>query len=337
LNETQLDEVMSLPSMALIRYIKQLDGDLMILGIAGKIGVQLGIEAIRAIEAAGVKKKVIGVSRFSDESARRQLEEAGIETIQCDLLDSDQVARLPRFKNVVYMVGKKFGTTGSEGTTWVMNTVIPSNVAKHFHDSRIVVFSTGCVYDFVPITSGGSLETDELGPRGEYANSTVGRERVFSYYSEVYQIPICLIRLNYAIDLRYGVLLEIGRKVFAGEPVELSMGHVNVIWQGDVIDQTLLSFSLCDVPAVPLNMTGPETISVRYVAEQFASLFGKTAEFIGAPGEKALLNNASLAADKFGYPQVPLLTMIRWTAKWIEIGGNVLDKPTHFEVTDGKY
>lgn len=335
--EDELDEVMSTPTAELIEYMKHLDGDIIILGIAGKIGITLGMAAKRAIDRAGIKKAVIGVSRFRVAGSLEKLEQSGIKTIVCDLAVPEQVSELPVVKNVVFMTGKKFGTTDAEGSTWVMNTIVPGNVARYFRESRIVAFSTGCVYDLVQVRSGGSVESDPLTPQGEYANSTVGRERVFLYYSEKNKTPVCLLRLNYAIDLRYGVLREIGEKVMKEEPIDLYAGHVNVIWQGDVINQTLLAFACCEVPARPINITGPETIPIEYAANHFGKLFGKKVRFTGAPSDTALLSNAGEAAGIFGYPRVPLITMIQWTARWLKIGGASLNKPTHFEVRNGKY
>jgi len=336
-DETQLDEVMSRGSEPLVRLVQEIDGDIIILGIAGKIGAHLGMAAVRAIEKAGVKKKVIGVSRFSEEGIRKKLESAGIETIQCDLLDVEAVNRLPSVPNVIFMAGKKFGTRGSEDLTWAMNTILPANVARHFTESRIVVFSTGNVYDLAPVCGAMPTEEDPTNPLGEYAQSTLGRERVFEYFCNHKKIPVCIFRLNYAVDLRYGVLRDIGDRVFAGQPIDLSTGHVNVIWQGDVVNQAIQCLAQCSCPANIINITGPETASVRYIASRFARLFDKDVVFINEERPTALLNNAAKAANLFGYPSVPLLRMIEWTAHWIKIGGPSLDKPTHFEVRNGKF
>jgi len=336
-SEEQLDEVMSCGSPDLIRMMKDISGDIIILGCAGKIGVQLAMAAVKAIAKAGIKNKVIGVSRFSDDTVRKKMESFGIKTIKCDLLNRDLVNDLPKVPNVIFMAGRKFGTGGSEDRTWAINTVLPANVAHHFKDSRIAAFSTGNVYDLVSVCGAMPTEEDPTNPRGEYAQSTLGRERVFEYYSNLNQTPVCIIRLNYAIDLRYGVLRDIGNRVLAGQPIDLSTGHVNVIWQGDVINQSILCLEHCSSPANIINMTGPETASVRHIAEQFAGIFGKDVTFTNDEGPIALLNNASKAARLFGYPTVPLLRMIEWIAHWIEQGGASLDKPTHFEVRDGKF
>jgi len=336
-DESQLDEVMSRGSEDLMHLLQTIDGDLIILGIAGKVGVHLGMAAMRGIEKAGISKKVIGVSRFSNQIAREKLEAAGVETIACDLMDVEAVSRLPLIPNVIFMAGKKFGTSGSEDLTWAMNTLLPANVSRHFRQSRIVVFSTGNVYALSPVSGVMPTEEDVPNPIGEYAQSTLGRERIFEYFCNQNQTPVCIFRLNYAVDLRYGVLRDIGDRVFAGQPIDLSTGHVNVIWQGDVVNQALLSLAHCSCPANILNITGPETASIRYIAGQFARLFGCSVEFINEEKPTALLNNAAKAANLFGYPTVPLLRMIEWTAHWIKIGGASLNKPTHFEVRNGNF
>jgi nucleoside-diphosphate-sugar epimerase len=335
--EEQLDDVMSLGSENLVRMMKKIAGDIIILGCAGKIGVQLAMAAVKAIAKAGGSNKVIGVSRFSDENARKKMESFGIETIKCDLLDRERVAKLPNAPNVIFMAGKKFGTSGSADLTWALNTVVPANVAHHFTDSRIVAFSTGNVYDLAQICGAMPTEADLTHPKGEYAQSALGRERVFEYYSNLNKTPVCIIRLNYAIDLRYGVLRDIGTRVFAGQSIDLSTGHVNVIWQGDVINQSLLCLSHCGCPPNIINMTGPETASVRTIAKQFARIFEQEVTFINQENPTALLSDASKAAKLFGYPSVPLLRMIEWVAEWILLDGPSLDKPTHFEVRDGKF
>ena len=336
-NEEELDYFMSLPTKQLIDYQVDLKGDLLILGVAGKMGVQLAMAAKNAADAAGVSRKIIGVSRFSSEAKRKQLENFGIETIACDLSDPEAVDSLPDCKNVVYMVGRKFGTSGSEDLTWAMNTLIPDYVSRKYNKSKIVAYSTGNVYGLVSVKSGGSTEKDTVRPEGEYAGSTLGRERVFQYYSNKNGTPISIIRLNYAIDLRYGVLREIGEKVKAEKTIDLSMGNTNVIWQGDAINQTLLSFSQCSSPASIINVTGPETVSIRYIASLFGQFLNKPVNFIGEENDTALLNNASRTASLFGYPHVTLYTMVRWISHWLQKGGASLNKPTHFESRDGNF
>jgi nucleoside-diphosphate-sugar epimerase len=337
-NEQQLEETLSRPSTAVIKLMEKMEGDLVILGIAGKMGPTLGRMASRASQAAGKQRKIFGVARFSNPGARQRLEEVGVSTIKCDLLDAEAVRKLPRAKNVIYMVGKKFGTSGNETKTWMINVIAPHHVCRQYNASRIVAFSTGCVYPLVGVDSGGSLETDPVGPVGEYAQTCVGRERIFQHAAQTTALKSCLFRLNYAVDLRYGVLHDIGQRVFHHHPVDLSASHFNVIWQGDACSQALLCLEHCtDQPEV-INITGPETVSTRQVAEAFAVCFGTKVELIGSESDARMyLSNAAKAASLFGYPSVPLHTLIRWQAGWIASGLRTLDKPTHFEVTDGIY
>ena len=332
-----LDELLSVPRTELVEMMKKLEGDIMIAGIAGKMGVTLGRMAKRAAEAAGVAKKIYGVARFSDAAARENLEKWGIETIKCDLLDREAVSKLPKIPNVIYMAGKKFGTDGSEDLTWAMNTVAPAYVAEHFRESRIVVFSTGCVYPLVPVESCGCTEKVPPNPIGEYAQSCLGRERVFTYFSRINKTRALIYRLNYAVDLRYGVLYDIGSRIWAGEPVSASVQHFNVIWQGDANNYALLGLELCDNPPAILNISGPETISLAHIAEEFSRIFNKNLTYTGTPGNIAYLNNAAKAFKLFGYPEVGLNQMIQWQAEWIMKGGKSLGKPTHFEVNNGKF
>jgi len=338
-SETELETFMSAPSERVVRCMRELDGDIAILGIAGKVGVTLGMMAVRAVKAAGLNKKVYGISRFSDPASRSKLDALGIKTITCDLLDGASVDKLPPAKNVIFLAGKKFGTVEAQDLTWATNTLVPANVARHFASSAIVAFSTGCVYDFAPPWSGGSVETDDPKPVGEYAQSTLGRERIFEYYSRTAATPVCLFRLNYAIDLRYGVLYDIAAKVYGGEPISLSVGTFNCIWQGDVLERTLLSLKLCSSPPTVLNITGPETVSVRWVAEEFGHRFGREPIFMGSEpsGPGGYLTNAAKSFSLFGYPSISLPDMIDMVAQWMSAGGSSLGKPTHFESTDGKY
>ncbi len=336
-NEIELDEMLSKPLDSVIELMKRIDGDIILLGIGGKIGPSLGRMAKRAIDAAGVNKKVIGVSRFSNQESRKQLEEWGVETISCDLLDREAVATLPKTQNVIYLAGKKFGTDGAQEFTWAMNSVVPAYVAEHYSDSRIVAYSTGCVYPLEKVTGGGSVETDPPQPVGEYAQSCLGRERVFEYFSKCRGTKVLLYRLNYAIDLRYGVLHDIAANIRDGKPVDLGVAKFNVIWQGDNNNRTLLSLEHCASPAVPLNITGPESVSIKYAAERIAEFMEKPVEFRGEPGPAAYLSNAAKSFRLFGYPEVSLDQMLEWQAKWLMQGGSSLGKPTHFEVTDGKY
>ncbi|MDM5201251.1 NAD-dependent epimerase/dehydratase family protein [Fictibacillus enclensis] len=333
----ELEEVMTKPSERLIEDIRQLNGDIMILGIGGKMGPSMAKLAKRAIDAGNLSKRVIGVSRFSSGTLRTELEEAGIETISADLLREEDLQRLPEAENMIYMAGHKFGTTGNEQYTWAMNTYLPGRVAERFPNARHVVFSTGNVYPLVPLAQGGCDETHPVHPVGEYAQSCLGRERIYSYFSRKNGTPVTLFRLNYAIDMKYGVLLEIAKQVYQEKPVDVRMGHVNVIWQGDANEYALRSLLLSESPPAVLNITGPETVSIRWLAQQFAARFNKPVTFVGEEQPTALLNNSSKAHHLFGYPSVSLNTMIGWTADWIKGDGQTIDKPTHFQERQGAF
>ncbi|HUZ18302.1 MAG TPA: NAD-dependent epimerase/dehydratase family protein [Spirochaetia bacterium] len=336
-DEDSLEEALSRPSSYLINLFRALEGDILILGIGGKIGPSLGATAVRAAREAGASTQVLGAARFSDRSMISRLSSWGIEPIVCDLSNEDEVNRLPKVKNVVFMAGRKFGTTGGENTTWAMNAVVPSIVARSFRESRIVVFSTGCVYPLVSPSSGGCTEDDPAQPVGEYSFSCLARERIFSYYSEANGTPCCLLRLNYAIDLRYGVLHDIAERIWNDQAVSLEVPAVNVIWQGDVNNQALAALSLCASPPQRINVTGPETLSIRRIALELGELLGKEVAFEGSEGDTALLSDSSRAVEMFGYPRVGVRQMMRWTAEWVARGGRSLGKPTHFEVSDGRY
>ena len=309
----------------------------MILGIGGKMGTTLGECLYKSIEENKLNKKVIGVSRFSNIDKKKQLEEIGIKTISCDLLNIEEVNKLPIVKNIIFMAGKKFGTQGSEEETWAMNNIIPHNVMEHFKESKIVVYSTGCVYELVDGYSGGSVENDKQNPIGDYAISAMGRERVFSYFSMKNKTPISLIRLNYAIDLRYGVLRDIADAVINEEKISLSAPLVNVIWQGDAVIQSLLTLKHTSSFSNIFNITGPETVSIKFIAKKFGELLDKEVEFKDNFGGNCYLSNSSKASELFGYPRVSLMTMIKWIAHWIENNGTSYNKKTHFETTNGKY
>ncbi|MFA6715781.1 MAG: NAD(P)-dependent oxidoreductase [Victivallaceae bacterium] len=336
-NEAQLEELLSIPGDGLIDMTRRLDGDIMILGIGGKMGLTLGRQAVNAIKAAGVDKKVIGVSRFGDETGRRRLEAWGVETLACDLLNPKEVAGLPDVKNIIFMAGRKFGTGGTEELTWAMNALVPGYVGTRFKNSNIVVFSTGCVYPLVSSEEGGCTEDTAPAPVGEYAQSCLGRERIFSYCSKQFGAKILLFRLNYAIDLRYGVLHDIGRQVFNEEPVNRTVEYFNVLWQGDANCQALRCLEHCASPANIMNVTGPETINVEYIAEEFAKLLGKKISYAGKPADKCYLSDAGKAVKLFGKPRVSVEQMVKWQAAWFMQGGSSLGKPTHFEVNDGKF
>lgn len=333
-----LEERLSRPDAALSRALPEIEGDFLILGAGGKMGPSLARMLRRGLESCGESgRRVLAAARFSDEAARTLLEAAGVETLRCDLTDRAQVAALPEVRNIIYMAGQKFGSSAAPEATWGMNCYVPVLVSERFRDARMVIFSTGCVYPLVPVASGGSREEDALEPPGEYAASCVGRERLFSYFSLQYGTPMLLFRLNYAVDLRYGVLVDIAQKVLAGSPVDVTMGHVNVIWQGDACSYAIRSLQYASSPPLALNATGPETISVRSVAHRFAELFGCQAQITGREAETALLADASRCHDLLGYPEVSLNRLIFWVAEWLRRGGRTLGKPTHFEVRDGAF
>ncbi|MEP7110875.1 MAG: NAD-dependent epimerase/dehydratase family protein [Ferruginibacter sp.] len=325
------------PSADLVADIVKIDGDILILGVGGKMGPALARLAKQAIDKAGVIKKVIGVARFSEPGLQEELNREGIETICADLLEDGQLQSLPEVKNVLYLAGTKFGTTGKESFTWAMNSYLPGRVAEKFRNSRIVVFSSGNLYHLTPVTYGGATEERSPEPVGEYAQSCLGRERLFQYFAAKYNTPVLIYRLNYANDVSYGVLLEIAKSVKENKPVDLSMGNVNVIWQGDANEIALRAFLYCETPSKILNVTGPETVSIRWLGGQFGKMFGKNPVFINEELPTALLNNAAESFRLFGYPKVPLKTMMEVIAGWINKGGKTLNKPTHFQERQGQF
>lgn len=331
-NEAELEERLSRPTEEDIRALAALHGDLLILGAGGKMGPSLAKLARRASN-----KRVIAVARFSDPGVAAELRASGIETVPCDLLEPGALTQLPDAPNVVFMAARKFGTSGSEHLTWAMNTFLPGLVAERYRASRIVAFSSGNVYGLEAVSGDGSTESSPVAPAGEYAQSVLGRERMFEYASSRWHTKIALLRLNYAVDLRYGVLVDIASAVFEGRPVDLRMGMVNVIWQGDANSMCLRSFAHCQAPPRIINITGPEKLSVREVAREFGRRFEKTPVFSGGEGQTALLNNAAAAHRLFGLPKVTAAQMLDWVAHWIASGGRLLNKPTHFEARDGRF
>lgn len=332
-----LEQELLKPSDALVSDISKIEGDIILLGVGGKMGPSMAKLARRAILSAGINKRIIGISRFSEAGTREELEAEGIETISADLLNEKQLAALPDAANILYLAGTKFGTTGKEPFTWAMNSYLPGRVAERYKNSRIVAFSTGNVYPFTPVSSGGLSEEHLPAPVGEYGQSCLGRERIFQYFSERYQIPTLIYRLNYSIDLRYGVMLEIAKSVIEGKAIDLTTGSVNVIWQGDANEIAIRSFLHCDVPANILNVTGPETLSVKWLAEQFGLILGKEPQFINEVQPNALLSNASKAHQLFGYPRVTVRQMIEMTVAWLQGGGKTINKPTHFQERKGQF
>ena len=336
-DEAHLEELLSDPTEALLRTIGVLAGDMIVLGAGGKMGPTLARMAKRASAAAGVKRRVIGVSRFSSPQSEQRLAKWGVETIRCDLLDRSALATLPEAENVVYMAGMKFGSTGQEWRTWAMNAFLPGLVAERYRASRIAVFSTGNVYGLSHASRGGSREADALNPAGEYAMSCLGRERIFEHFSRANGTKMTILRLNYASELRYGVLLDTAQKVYSGRPVSLSMGYLNTIWQRDASAMSLASLAHASSPPNVLNITGPDTLSVRWLAEEFAARMGKSVAFEGAESEDALLNNANKAFALLGKPAVSVSQMLDWIADWVVRGGTTMAKPTHFEERAGRF
>jgi nucleoside-diphosphate-sugar epimerase len=334
--EADLDDRLSEPTPEVIDTLARLPGDVVVLGVAGKMGPTLARMARRASDLAGVRRSVIGVARFTA-GGRDELEAHGVETVPCDLLDEAAVARLPDAENVVFMAGMKFGSTGNESATWAMNSYLPGVVCRKYRRSRIVAFSTGNVYGLAPVAGGGSREADAPNPVGEYAMSCLGRERVFEHFSRTFGVPMAFIRLNYACELRYGVLVDVARRVWAGEPVELGMGHLNTIWQGDANAMALRAFDHLATPPWVVNVTGPGVLSIRDLAEQFGTVFGKPVHFTGTESGTALLSNARIGLERLGAPRVPVGQLIEWIADWVAHGGRSLGKPTHFESRDGKF
>ncbi len=328
-----LEELISRPSQAVVDDLAGLEGDIIVLGVGGKVGPGLARMAKRA--APG--KRLVGVARFTAPEVRKRLESWGIETIACDLLDREAVAALPKLDNVIYMVGRKFATTGDEPLSWAMNVHVPGIVAEAFAGSRIVAFSTLCVYPYAEVSGPGCDEGTPPEPLGEYANSCVGRERVLQYFSARNGTPGRLIRLNYAIDLRYGVLFDVASWVRSGEAIDLRMGHANVIWHGDVNAQVLRALRHCEVPASPLNVGGPEATRIEVLARAFGERFGAAPVFENSPAPTAWVNSTEAARRLFGYPLVPLPRMIDWVADWIDRGMEHYGKPTRYQVRDGRF
>jgi dTDP-4-dehydrorhamnose reductase len=329
----ELDELLSRPNPDLIETLKTLSGDIMILGAGGKVGPTVALMAKRAVDAGGLKKKVFAVDVVPLEGLAKQ----GLETLTCNMLDLDAIDKLPKIENIVYMVGRKFGSTGSESLTWAINVIVPYHVARTFTGSRITAFSTGCVYPVMDIKTGGATEAVPPNPVVEYAQSCLGRERMFDYFSENKGERVVHFRLNYALELRYGVVYDVAAKIWKGEPVDVTTGFANGIWQGDASNQALMSLALASSPPTVLNVTGPEIFSIREVALTLGRLMNKDVQFTGSENGMGYLSNARKANALFGNPTVPLGTVIEWVAHWVKNGGENLGKATHFETQNGKY
>jgi nucleoside-diphosphate-sugar epimerase len=336
-DQEQLEERLSRPTEADIAAMRAMEGDVLILGIGGKMGPTLAQLIRRSADAADKKIRVMGVARFSDKAMPEALRAHGVEPIVCDLLEPEELAKLPDAENVIFMAARKFGTTGSEHLSWAINTQLPTLVADRYRQSRAVCFSSGNVYPLVPVVQGGASEQTPVCPQGEYAQSVLGRERIFEHASHRWGMKVTLLRLNYAIDLRYGVFVDIARAVFEKRSVDLRMPLVNVIWQGDANSVCMRCIPHCASPPFILNLTGPETLSTRWIAEQFAERFGYEASFTGEESHSALLNNSAKCNRLFGYPTVTPEEMIDWIAEWIAAGGALSNKPTHFQARDGRF
>jgi len=339
-SDAELEDILAEPSDSDLESISRLRGDVLILGASGKMGPSLACRVHRAVTRTGSASRVIAASRFSSpgsDVARARLDAEGIRTVVCDLLDPRQIAALPQCDHVLLLAGRKFGTLDRTDLTWATNTVAAARVAEHFRQSRVVAFSTGNVYSLVPVGGPAPTEDDLPAPVGEYAQSCLGRERVIEFVSREQAMPALIFRLNYAVDLRYGTLVDIARRVFAGEPVDLAMGYFNAIWQGDANSYALRSLELCATPPAILNVTGSERISVREVAQWFGSAFGRHPRFVNSEGPMALLSDSSRCRAVLGEPAVPLGVLRQWVAHWVQIGGSSLNKPTHFEVVDGRF
>ncbi len=332
----EIEERLLTPSQRLVEDMKNIKGDILVLGAGGKMGPSLCILAARAVAQADMDKKIYAVSRFSDEKSRKKLEDAGVHTISMDILTGD-LSKLPDCENLIYMAGKKFGTNGAECETWAMNAYLPGRVCERYPNANIVAFSTGNVYPYVEVSTGGATEDVTPGPIGEYAQSCLGRERIFEYFSRKFGTKVCMYRLNYAVDMRYGVIMDIGRAVAKGEELDITMGHTNAIFQGDANEYAIRCLLHCKAPINYMNITGEQIVVVKDVVEKFEKLLGCKAKITGTPAEKVQLMNPSKAFALMGKPQVDLDTMIQWGAEWIRQGGEDIGKPTHFNERGGKF
>ena len=335
--EAALEELLSRPTAGLVAALGALSGDILILGASGKMGPSLARLAHRASQGAGVHRRIIAVARFTGGDVRAALECDGIETIATDLFDRVQVARLPDAPNLIYMVGQKFGTTGDEARTWAVNAFLPGVIAERFPRARIVAFSTGNVYPLSPVGGSGPSETDPVGPIGEYAESALARERVLEFFSRSYATPMALLRLNYAIEPRYGVLRDIADRIRARQPVDLSMGRVNLIWQRDANAIALRVLAHCSVPPLVLNVTGRPAHGVRWLADELGRRLGVAPEFQGVETDSALLSDAALCEELFGPPEMDIAGMLDRVAEWVAQGGRSLGRPTHYESREGRF
>ncbi len=336
-SEEELERLLSEPTDGVFETLERTEGDIIVLGAGGKMGPTLATMARRALDKVRPASRVIAVSRFTNEGAAHRLRAASVDTVRCDLTDRDAVAALPDAPNVIFMAGQKFGTSDAPGATWMMNAVVPSIVAERYAESRIVAFSTGNIYPYVPAATGGATEEEPPAPVGEYAASCLARERILTWHSERAHTSIAIVRLNYAAELRYGVLVDIARNVHRGEPVDVSMGYFNVIWQGDACARAIECLPHAGSPPFVLNVTGTQTLPTRSVADYFGNVLGKPAVIEGVESDDALLANAGKMAELLGEPGVSVGQMMVWIADWIQRGRPLLDKPTHFQERGGRF
>lgn len=336
-NEEALDELLSLPRTATVDALRKCPGDVIVLGAGGKMGPTLARMVARAAKEADTPRRVYAVSRFPDDALRRSLQQHGVEAIRADLLDASAVAKLPGAPNVIFMAGQKFGTSDAPSRTWMMNVVVPAHCAQRYASSRIVAFSTGNVYPLMNVLGGGATESTKPYPVGEYAASCLGRERVFEYYAEQRGTRVAIMRLNYAIDLRYGVLADLAVRVASASLVPVGMGYVNLIWQGDANRAAIEMLPHASAPPFVLNVTGAETLSVRTLATELSNRFGKPPHFDGTESPDALLSDSRKYRELMGDPEISVEQMLDWTAEWVRGGGSLLNKPTHFETRDGSF
>ncbi len=333
LDEHGLEDILSEPVDATRDIVTGLKGDIVVLGAGGKMGPTLAM----MLKKASSSKNIYAVSRFSDKAVRTRIEQAGVKTIQVDLLDESFYSQLPHVENVFYLAGMKFGVTGNQPLTWALNSFLPGLVARRYKNSRIVVFSTGNVYPMVDISGSGASEETAPEPIGEYAQSCLGRERMFEYFSQLHNTPVTLVRLNYANEPRYGIIVDLTCKILNNEPIDLTTGAVNVLWQRDANDYIIRSINLAKSPPAILNIAGPDTVPVRRLAEQIGKELNSRPKFVSEEAPTALLSDASYCFSLFGYPQMSLEQMVSVIVKWVASGKKILNKPTKYDVRNGKF
>ena len=333
IDENELEGILSEPAEATKKIVAGLSGDIVVLGAGGKMGPTLAM----MLKKASGSKRIYAVSRFSDKAVRSRIEQAQVETIEADLLDESHYRKLPDVENVFYLAGMKFGSTGNQPLTWALNSFVPALIARHYKDTRIVAYSTGNVYPLVETTGDGATEQTMPEPVGEYAQSCLGRERMFEYFSQLHKTPVTLVRLNYANEPRYGIIVDLTSKILNDEPIDLTMGAVNLIWQRDANDYIIRSISLAKSPPAVLNVTGPDTIPIRRLAEQIGRTFGREPKFVSREAPSALLSDASYCLNKFGPPKTTLEQMVSMIARWVAAGKKTLKKPTKYNIRDGKF